>query len=428
MPDSSMTILDLPLEPYIPAQAMRRDDVRVVTARSFQDLASHVDAWQHLARRAPQLLPTLSPGWVDAFLRHRLDPSEDWLCCFAYRGTTLIGVLPVIATPHPGLGFGRPMLRTPSDDLTPSGDVLLAPEHAALAFDALLKQLCHEVPSHLGLSLKCVRQGSPVMGILQNRVKGYVRFPGMRSRFSFLSVQGGFDGYLAGLGNMRRNLKRFRKKLEGQGAVSIELTKGSPAGEDFLKDFITLEAAGWKGRNGTAMADNPGAIAFYKTLAKNLASQESFEWYVIRVGGHVVAAQMCIRCGGSLMLAKIAFDETYADCRPGHILTGEVIKDAFARPDIVEVNHLSNADWEGYWRMSYDEYIDIQLVRRSLIPGALQLPRAAMQYAYQNYARPWIPARLKQAYRAYRRRGDRKPLRSAASRSVRSEEKTESNG
>jgi len=139
------------------------------------------------------------------------------------------------------------------------------------------------------------------------------------------------------------------------------------------------------------------------------------------VDDQVVAAQMCVRCGGSLMLAKIAFDERYADCRPGHLLTGEVLRDAFARADIVEVNHLSNADWEGYWRMSYDEYVDMQLVRRGIVPGLFELPHAVGRYAYQTYVRPRIPVRLKQAYRAYRRRGDRKPLRSAESRSVRSE-------
>jgi CelD/BcsL family acetyltransferase involved in cellulose biosynthesis len=423
MPDSIMTIADAPLESDVLAPADMRENLRVVTVYEFKDLAPHADAWERLARRAPQLIPTLLPGWVEAFFQHRLKSNETWFCCFAYLEGSLIGVLPLVATPHPILGPSRPLLRTPSDDLTPSGDVLLAPEHAAIAFQALLIQLRNEVPGHLCLSLRAVREKAPAMVVLRDKMGGYMRCPGLRSNFSFLNVQGDFDSYLAGLGNMRRNLKRFRKKLESQGPVSTELRRGSPAGEEFLRTFIALEASGWKGRNGTAMADNPSAIAFYGTLAERLGPQESFEWYVIRVRDQVIAAQMCIRCGGSLMLAKIAFDEAYSDCRPGHLLTGEVIKDAFARPEIAEINHLSNADWEGYWRMSYDEYVDIQLVRQGVIPLLLQGPHAAAQYAYQNYARPWIPARLKQAYRAYRRRGDRKPRRSAESRSVRSEER-----
>jgi hypothetical protein len=421
MRDSHMTVVELPIMSFAQSKAFAGEDVRVVTARRFDDLAPHAEAWDRLARQAPQMIPSLMPGWVDAFLRHRLRPGEQWLCCFAYSANALVGVLPVVVMPHPVFGLAKPLVRTPSDDLTPSGDVLLAPDHAAVALRALTSRLRQEVPGHLSLSLRCVRQNSPVMLALEDGLDGYVRFSGSRSKFSFLNVEGSFEGYLAGLGNMRRNLKRFRKKLESQGPVTVEVKRGTPDGEEFLPEFVALEASGWKGRNGTAMAGNPGAVAFYATLAKNLGSEAGFEWHVIRVQDQVVAAQMCVRCGGSLMLAKIAFDESYADCRPGHLLTGEVLRDAFARADIVEVNHLSNADWEGYWRMSYDEYVDMQLVRRGLAPGLFELPQAAARYAYQNYVRPRIPARLKQAYRAYRRRGDRKPLRSAESRSVRSE-------
>jgi CelD/BcsL family acetyltransferase involved in cellulose biosynthesis len=421
MRDSHMTVVELPIMPFAPSQAFAGEDVRVVTARHFDDLAPHVEAWDRLARQAPQMIPSLMPGWVDAFLRHRLRRDEQWLCCFAYFANTLVGVLPVVIMPHPVFGLAKPLVRTPSDDFTPSGDVLLAPEHAAIAFRALTSRLRREVPGHLSLSMRCVRQSSPMMLALKDGVEGYVRFSGRRSKFSFLNVAGSFEGYLAGLGNMRRNLKRFRKKLESQGPVTVEVRRGTPAGEEFLPEFVALEASGWKGRNGTAMAGNHGAVAFYSTLAKNLGSEAGFEWYVIRIQDQVVAAQMCVRCGGSLMLAKIAFNESYADCRPGHLLTGEVLRDAFARADIVEVNHLSDADWEGYWRMSYDEYVDMQLVRQGVISGLFELPQAAARYAYQNFVRPRIPVRLKQAYRAYRRRGDRKPLRSAESRSVRSE-------
>ncbi|MCB5173883.1 GNAT family N-acetyltransferase [Microvirga lenta] len=332
-------------------------------------------------------------------------------------------MLPVIARAHPLLGTRRPVLHTLYDDLTPSGDVLLAPDRAEAALQSLFSELRNLIPGHLGLTLSGVRQGSPVLRALQHGADGYVRYRGTRSSYSYLNVQGDYGQYFAGLGNMRRNLKRFRKKLEGHGSVLVELRKGYPAASELLGEFIELEASGWKGRNGTAMADNPGAVAFYKALAENLGSDEEFEWYVIRVNNRVVAAQMCIRCGEALMLAKIAFDETYADCRPGHLLTGEVLRDVFSRQDVAEVNHLSNADWEGFWRMSHDEYVDVHLVRKSAMSTLFQMPRAAVHFAYQSYVRPRIPQRIKRIYRAFKRRGDRKPLRSATSRSVRQDEK-----
>jgi len=420
MPDSNMALADIQAE-FVPANSVRPSgSLQVVTVSRLEEFRPHLAAWDRLASEAPQMIPCLMPAWVDAYLRYRLNPRERWQCSFAYSGSQLVGVLPVVISPHRLLGHRWPLLRIPADELTPSGDVLLAPDHAAAAFRALLIELRRVLPTHLGLSMRSVRKKSPLWRVLEGRIEGYVSCSGACSRFSFLNVQESFDSYFASLGHMRRNLKRFRKKLESQGPVSLELRRGSPDAEAFLKEFVALEAVGWKGRNGTAMQGNPSGVAFYSALAKNLAKGERFEWYVLRVGDCVVAAQMCIRCGAALMLAKIAFNEAYADCRPGHLLTGDVVRDAFARQDIVEINHLSNADWEGSWRMSYDEYVDLHLIRRRAIPILLLLPPTAARFAYQNYIRPQIPPRLKHIYRNYRRRGERKPLRSAVSRLLRS--------
>ena len=62
------------------------NDLRTVTVRDFDAMAAHLVAWDHLACKAPQRLPTLLPAWVDAFLRHQLKSDEGWLCCFAYIG------------------------------------------------------------------------------------------------------------------------------------------------------------------------------------------------------------------------------------------------------------------------------------------------------------------------------------------------------
>jgi CelD/BcsL family acetyltransferase involved in cellulose biosynthesis len=385
---------------------------------SFDALVPHLAAWDQLAWEAPQKLPILLPGWVDAFLRHRLTPNERWLCCFAYLGDRLVGVLPVIVTPHRLLGSAWPTLRTPSDAHTPSGDVLLAPDQARAAFEALLTELRRQMPHHLGLDLKAVRQNSPVWEAIKDGLGGYaVRF-GLRSRFSFLDVRGSADAYWSSLGKMRQNLRRCGKKLDSRGHVSVEIRTGSSANEDFYPDYLALEASGWKGRNGTAMIGDSNVVAFYTTLIRNFAAKGRWEWHVLRVGERVVAAGMGVRCGLSLILPKYAFDEDFADCTPGHLLTAEVFKDAFSRIEIGEINHMSLSGPDKYWRMSQDEYVDVHLVHWSVVPMLFQLPRIAMRSVYQNYVQPRIPAVVKEAHRKFKRRGDRRPRRAAESTSA----------
>jgi CelD/BcsL family acetyltransferase involved in cellulose biosynthesis len=393
------------------------ESLRTVTVRTFDALVPHLAAWNGLAWRAAQKLPTLLPGWVDAFLRHRLKSNESWFCSFAYAGDELVGVLPVVVTPHPILGRRWPVLRTPSDDYTHSGDIVLTADHPGAALHALLAGVQREVPGHLRLDLHAVRQSSPVLSALENACSGYVVQRGRSLMYSLLGVQGNFDAYLTGFGHMSRNLKRFRKKLEKLGHVSIEVLKGSAASEDLLPEFLALEASGWKGSNGTAILSDPDVTHFYTTLVRNFVKCGYLEWHTIRVDGRLIAAQLAVRCGASLNLLKYAFDEDFADCRPGTLLTEVTFREGFSRPEIDEINPMSDAEAHRIWHMPHDDYVDMHLVRKSLVPLMLQLPQAV----YQNHVRTLIPNAVKRAYRKLKRRREYKPRRAAEAARLRQE-------
>jgi hypothetical protein len=385
------------------------DQVQATTASTFDDLVPHLAAWDRLAWEAPQALPTLSPAWIDAFLRHRLAEDERWLCIFAYLGDILIGVMPIIVAPHPIFGKKRPLLRTPHDSFaTSSGDIALSPTHAKAALQALLSQLDHEVPGHLGVELRAVRQNSPIWAALQSIPRGYMFKTGLEASYSVIDVQGNFPDYLSKLGNLRRNLVRYRKRLSEKGSVSVELRKGDDVDEEFLAAFLKLEAAGWKGRNGTAILSDSNQTEFYSTLIRNLIKHGRCEWHILRVDSRVIAAGIGVQCRGALMLPKIAYDEEFSDCMPGNLLSEEVIKDAFERPDVTEINHMSNASWHNSWRMSQDRYTSVHLVRRDVSAWLLHWPVVAAYSAYQGYVRPRVPAALRDARRALLRWKERR--------------------
>jgi hypothetical protein len=294
-------------------------------------------------------------------------------------------------------------------------NIVLAPDQAAVALPALLAEVGREEPDHLGFDLMAVRKNSPVWAGLQGGIDGYVMFQGSRHMNSFLDVRSDFDSYLSTTGKMRSNLKRYRRKLDDLGHVSVEIKRGAPGGEEFLEEFLALEASGWKGRHGTAILSNENSHAFYSTLTRSFADKGCLEWYAVRVDGRLVAARMGLRCGKALMLPKVAFDEDFAECRPGSLVTAEAIKDAFSRPEIEEINHMSNAEAHRYWHMPQDEYTTVHLVRAGAIAMAFQLSRVMLRSVYRDYVRPRIPAAVKEAHRQFKRRGDRKPRRAADS-------------
>lgn len=379
--------------------------LRTVTVRDFDALAPHIAAWDRLAWEAPQNVWTLLPGWAEAVLRHQLKPNEKWFCSFAYIGDRLVAALPLIVTPHPLLGRRFPQLRPVSDD------IVLAPDCAATAFTALVSEVARQAPNHLALTLKAARQNSPVWHALRERTGDYIVYRGPCHRLWFLDVGADFDGYWASLCKMRQNLRRSRRRLEKRGAISVEIRKGAAASEDFLAEFLALEASGWKGRMGTAIRDNPDKVAFYTTLVRNFANQDRLEWHGVRVDGRLVAGQLGIRCREALILPKYAYDEDFSECSPGHVLTEEVIKDAFARRELAELNPMSTADQCRLWHMARDNYSDVHLVRLSALPLLFHLPYVAARAAYHDYIRSRIPISLKRAYRRFKRKEYSKLLR-----------------
>jgi hypothetical protein len=379
------------------------------TVRDFDALIPHSPAWDRLVWDAPQKAWTLLPGNVDAVLRHKLKPNESWLCSFAYVSDRLVGALPVIVTPHPLLGRHWPQLRPVCDD------VALASDCPTTALKALLAELAREVPHHVGLSLRNVRHNSPVWLALRQGVDGYVVYGGPCYRFWLLDVKGGFDRYWASLGNMRKNLRYRRRKLLKRGAISVEMRKGESAGEDFLAEFLALEASGWKGRMGTAILNKPDDVALYTTLVRNFARQGRLEWHGIRVDGRLIAGELGVRCGDALILPKYAYDEDFAECSPGQLLTEEVFKEAFSRDDLVEVNTMSYERQSLLWHMTTDSYADVNLVRRNVPSLLFHYPRVVAKVAFHDHVLQRIPVAAKRAYRQFKRGEYRKLFRSISS-------------
>jgi CelD/BcsL family acetyltransferase involved in cellulose biosynthesis len=388
--------------------------LRTVTVRDFDALNPHRDAWGRLAWQAPQQLQTLLPDWMEVSFRYGRKSDEQWLCIFAYAGDRLVGVLPVFISPHRVLGRSWPHLQT-CDRHSDYGDIVLAPGHATAALNVLLAELGRQVPSHTGLDLPMVQKDSPIWTSLQNGLEGYVMRRGALFRGSILDVRGDFNSYLATLSNMRINLKRYRKKLEKRGRVSIEIRKGASASTsaEFLKEFLVLDASGWKGRGGTALLNQPDSVAFHTALITNFAAQGCFEWYAVRVDDRLVVARIALRCGRSLLLPKIAFDEDFAECRLGSIVTEETFRDAFSRPEIDELNLCSASEAHHYWHLPQREYVDVHLVRQSALGMAGRLPSVLMRSTYQTHVRPRIPTSLRRAWHQFRRRGGLKPRRAA---------------
>lgn len=123
--------------------------------------------------------------------------------------------------------------------------------------------------------------------------------------------------------SMGRGFKKRRteqRALERATGLSFAMLRGEEA-VAALPQFLALEAAGWKGRSGTALGQIPADAAYVVQLMNSLApSDEALVARLVTREGDPVAMGLLIGSGGTWHYLKTAYDERLAPHSPGKLL------------------------------------------------------------------------------------------------------------
>lgn len=147
----------------------------------------------------------------------------------------------------------------------------------------------------------------------------------------------------------RSDLRRRRKKAEALGHVSFEIVCPEPAAVDALIDeAFAVEASGWKGRSGTALALDEKQNAFFRHYGRLASDVGILRLCFMRIDGKPVAATIAAECDGAFWQFKIGYDETYKECSPSKLLLAETVAHA-AQAGLSAYEFLGNAPWIEEW-------------------------------------------------------------------------------
>ena len=129
----------------------------------------------------------------------------------------------------------------------------------------------------------------------------------------------------------RANLRRRRKRLGEKGRVTLERVTGGLSLPAQVEEGMALEASGWKGRGGTAMAQDPSTRGFYLELARTMAAEGRLALWFMRLDGRAVGFHYALEHGGKYLLLKPGYDEAIRECSPGQLLMEDVLSDCVSR-------------------------------------------------------------------------------------------------
>jgi CelD/BcsL family acetyltransferase involved in cellulose biosynthesis len=120
-----------------------------------------------------------------------------------------------------------------------------------------------------------------------------------------------------------RHFKEYRRQerlLAKRGQYERRVLKAGDDVADWAEMFLRLEAGGWKGRGGTAMASAPADAEYFRTLVGGAAAAGKLGMVGLFLDGEPVALKCNFASGTGSFAFKIAFDEAYAANSPGVLL------------------------------------------------------------------------------------------------------------
>lgn len=118
----------------------------------------------------------------------------------------------------------------------------------------------------------------------------------------------------------RKELRRQRNRLAEEGVLAFERREDSAGLAAWIDEFLRLEAAGWKGEAGSALASDPATVRFFAEALAGAAAAGKLERLALRLDGHAIAMLANFLTPPGAYSFKTAFDEAYARFSPGMLL------------------------------------------------------------------------------------------------------------
>ena len=278
--------------------------------------------WDHLAEFASTPNPFFERWYLQPALE-ALDPDNRVRLVRIERGGELIGLMPIerarrysrwplphlASWLHPNCFVGAPLVQHGEE--TAFWQALLARADAAPGPALFLHLAAMPLDTRLADALFATCAA-------QRRRIALVR----REERAMLASTLAPGDYLAHAlpGKKRKEFRRQQARLAEQGAVTIERRDDAEGIQAWIEAFLSLEARGWKGREGSALVAAPDTAALFRNALTQAAARGKLERLSLTLDGRPIAMLASFLCPPGAFSFKTAFDEDFARFSPGVLL------------------------------------------------------------------------------------------------------------
>ena len=158
--------------------------------------------------------------------------------------------------------------------------------------------------------------------------------------------------------------KRFRQRLRQAERALLERRglrvefRQDDASDAVFAQMLAVERSGWKGRAGTAIADDPAVRQFYRDLMRRAADAGSLRCAFLWDGDRLVAFEMGVLSRGRLFIPKVGYDEALAELSPGYVLAARHIRQCFETPGVDWYDKMGNGMTPAPYKLRFTDRCD----------------------------------------------------------------------
>lgn len=294
-----------------------------------------VTAWERLAARACEPNPFFEPWFLLPALR-QWGAADDVMIKAWSVGGRLAGLLPVvrsaqyyghIVTHATGWLHANAFCGTP----------LIAAGHEDAFWRDMLAHFDRRAQRALFLHLPKLPADGPSCAALDRvlAASGRAHYTVAEENRALLTGEVSAEAYLEASmsAKKRKELRRQHNRLAEEGALAFERVEGDAGLAQWSAEFLALEAAGWKGAGGSALASAAKTRALFEQSLAGAAAAGRLERLALRLDGRAIAMLANFITPPGAYSFKTAFDEDYARFSPGMQLQLENLA-LIERPDV----------------------------------------------------------------------------------------------
>lgn len=306
------------------AAAAPLPSVRRVSARTPEHWPSR-GAWDGLAEDAGEPNPFFERWFLTPGLEHIGRAARADLLVFE-TSDCLVGLVPIARRrsyyghplPHVSVWLhdnafcGIPLIRHGFEETVWDALLAWADCHAGTALFLHLPQLPLDGNVTMALHRLLARTDRPA-SVAQQEERALLR--------SELPPESYFEQSMSA--KKRKELRRQHNRLSELGNLVFERQEGAEHIAGWIDEYLALEARGWKGRDGSALAQEPANAALFTEALTGAAHQGRLERLALRLDGKAIAMLANFLCPPGAFSFKTAYDEDYARFSPGVLLQRE---------------------------------------------------------------------------------------------------------